>query len=206
MISIITAGYSTKYIDLTWESIKKQTFKQWEWGLICDNSDEVRSWYNNKKENGEFDGYDVWFVDVGRSQGRYGLPCRNAGVMLSNPKYKYWAWLDDDVSFQENEYLEKMVKISEKNDKIAFSNLHLLGKKPDSTYDRYKTTRPFRNFIDCGNPLYKKEFILKYGLLDDSLRDICFDADYIDKIRDGEGGEDAFVKVKVNILFRHKRY
>jgi len=74
MISIITAGYSTKYIDLTWESIKKQTFKQWEWGLICDNSDEVRSWYNNKKENGEFDGYDVWFVDVGRSQGRYGLP------------------------------------------------------------------------------------------------------------------------------------
>lgn len=206
MISIICAGYSAKYINETWNSIKKQTFKAWEFGLICDNSDEIRNWYKEKKENGEFDGYDVWFVDVGKSQKRFGLPCRNAGVLLSNPKYKYWAWLDDDVSFEQDDYLEEMVKVSENTGLIAFSNLHLIGKKQNSTYDRYKETKPFRNFIDCGNPLYRKKFIQKYGLLDDGLKSVCFDADYIDKIRDDENGESAFVKVNKHLKFYHKRY
>ena len=56
-----------------------------------------------------------------------------------------------------------------------------------------------------GDLLYKKEFISKYGLLDDSIRAICFDADYIDLIKEGEG-KDVFVKVDRNLLFRHKRY
>jgi len=84
--------------------------------------------------------------------------------------------------------------------------LHLLGKRPGSTYDRYKPTHPHRNHIDCGNLLYKKEFMFKYGLLDDSKNSIVYDADYIDKIREGEGGVDAFINIDRVLKFYHKRY
>jgi len=203
MISIITAGYSAKYLDGTWESIKKQTHKDWEFILVCDNSDDVRSWYKEKKDSGEFEGYDVWFIDIGKNQGRYGLVARNVGATCAS--YNHIAFLDDDNEFEEDDYLEAMVNAERETGKIPFSKLHLIGKKPDSTYDRYKDTALARHNIDLGNPLYRKEFFLKYGYFSDAQNKIMFDFDLIEKIKNGEG-EENFIKVDRNLFFRHKRY
>lgn len=202
-ISIITAAYSDTYLDSVWASIKEQTFKSWEWIIVVDDSASVMEWYLNKEIDGEFKGYDVWIIEIGKNQGRYGLVGRNVGAMCAS--YDRMAFLDDDNKFDCENYLESMVRAERETGKIPYSELHLVGKKPGSTYDRIKRTALARHNIDLGNPLYKREHFLKYGYFDDSKNKIMFDYDLIEKIKDGEG-EDAFVKVNVCLLFRHKRY
>lgn len=203
MVSIITAAFRTEYIGGTWESLKKQTYKKWEWIVVNDNSSEIFAWYKEKKESGEFEGYDVWFIDIGKRQGRYGLVARNLGAMSAS--YNNIIFLDDDNNFEGETYLESVMNAKKETGRIPFTNLHLVGKKKGSTYDRIKRTHPSRNHVDLGNILYSKKLFLKYGYFDDSNFAIVFDGELIDKIRDGEG-EDAFVKVEENLLFRHKRY
>jgi len=202
-ISIITAGYSTKYLDSLWESIKKQTHKDWEWILIIDDSDEVRKWYYDNRMNGEFIKYNVWTIEIGKNQGRFGLVSRNIGAMAAT--HNRIIFLDDDNELEESDYLEELVTTEKSTGKIPYTRLHLIGKKPESTYDRYKETSLNRHHIDLGNPLYRKKHFLKYGYFDDSKNRIMFDFDFIEKIIKGEG-EDAFIKVDEHLLFRHKRY
>lgn len=202
-ISIITAGYSAKYLDGVWGSIKKQTYKKWEWILVIDSSESVVAWHNQQLLNGVFDGYDVWVIILKKNQGRYGLVSRNIGVMASG--YERIVFLDDDNEFEEEDYLETLVGVEKKTHKIPYTKLHLLGKKPKSTYDRYKETSLGRHHIDLGNPFYRKRFFLDYGYFDDRKNRIMFDFDFIEKIIEREG-EDAFIKVNKHLLFRHKRY
>jgi len=201
-VSIITAAFSATYIENTWQSIKKQTHKDWEWIIVCDNSEEIRDWFNEFKVPREEDN-DIWFIDISKNQARYGLVARNVGVMCS--KYNRIVFLDDDNEFEEEDYLEELIKVEKKTGKIPYTKLHLIGKKPDSTYDRYKKTALARHNIDLGNPFYRKRFFNRYGYFDDSQNKIMFDWDLIKKIKDGEG-EDMFVRVDRNLFFRHKRY
>jgi glycosyltransferase involved in cell wall biosynthesis len=124
-VSIITAGFRRKFLEETYRSIIKQTYKNWEWILLNDGSQEILDWKNKHEE--ELKNYNFVFVDISKNRGRFGLPSRNAGVMLSDPSYPYWVWLDDDVSFQNDDYLEEMVKVAEDTGLIAFSKLHLIG-------------------------------------------------------------------------------
>lgn len=202
-ISIITAGFSSEYLNDVWNSIKDQTHKNWEWILVIDDSAEVREWYTARKEKGWFEGYDVWSIDVDKNRGRYGLVSRNIGVMASS--YDRIVFLDDDNKFQENDLLETLVKTEEETGKLPYTKLHIIGKKPGSTVDRYKNTHPSRNHIDLSNLFYRKDLFIKAGLFNDNLRRICFDADLIEamvKII----GEENFIKVDRHIYFRHKRY
>jgi len=201
--SIVTAGFSVQYIDVAWDSIKKQTHKEWEWILVCDNSESIRNWYKVKKDSGEFEGSDVWFIDIGKTRNRYGLVSRNVGAQCAS--YNRIIFLDDDNAFEEPDYLETIAKTIEETGLIPYTQLHLLGKKIGSTYDRYKRTGLGRHHIDLGNFLYFKQHLIKYGYFDDSKNRIMFDWDLMEKIINGEG-VDKFILIKKHLVFRHKRY
>ncbi len=202
-VSIVTAAFSYKYLDGVWESIKKQTCKNWEWIIVIDGSKEVSEWYNRNRKSGEFEGYDIWVITIDKNQGRFGLVARNVGAMCAS--YNWIQFLDDDNEFEESEYLEELKNTIKNTGKIPYTKLHLLGKKPGSTYDRYKDTSLGRHHIDLGNPIYRKDLFLKYRGFDDSQNKIMFDFDLIQRIMEGEGS-DKFIQVDKHLLFRHKRY
>lgn len=202
-ISIITAGFRVEYLNDLWNSIKDQTFKSWEWILVIDDSDEVREWYNFRKQQGWFDGFNVWSIDVGKNRGRYGLVSRNIGMMASS--YNRIIFLDDDNRFEEDDYLETLVTTEETTGKIPYTKLHIIGKKSGSKVDRYKNTHPTRHHIDLGNVFYRKDLFIKAGLFNDSKNRIMFDYDLIEAIKNLVG-EDNFIKVDKHLVFRHKRY
>jgi len=202
-ISIITAAFSDVYMNFVWDSIKRQTFTKWEWIFVVDGSDSVRKWYSDNQQKGEFKDKDVWMIDIGKSRGRYGLVARNVGAQCAS--YDRIVFLDDDNHFEESSYLEALVDAEKTTGKIPYTKLHIVGKRPGSTVDRYKDTHLQRHHIDLGNIFYRKEFFIKYGYFDDSENRIMFDADLIHSIRDGEG-EGNFIKINRHLYFRHKRY
>lgn len=204
-VSIITAAFRTEYINGTWESIKKQTYhsQKWEWILICDDSQEIRDWYWDKKKQGEFENYDVTFIDIHKRQGKYGLVSRNVGVMVS--KHDRILFLDDDNEWDEDDVIEALLKAEKETGKIPFMNMHIVGKKPGSTVDRIKKTHFGHQGMDLGCLLYRKEFFKKYGYFDDSELRIEFDWALFQKIFQGENINN-FINIDRHLYFRHKRY
>ena len=202
-ISIITAAFKALYLNEVWSSIKKQTHKNWEWILVIDDSAEVLSWYRKMLASGEFVGYDVWAISVSKNRGRYGLVSRNIGAIASS--YSWLVFLDDDNEWEEDDYMEVLIKTQQETGKVPYTKLHLVGKKPGSTMDRYKDTHPTRHHIDLGNVFYPKSLFIKVGLFDDSKNKIMFDYDLIEMIKD-EIGEEHLIKVDRHLFFRHKRY
>lgn len=199
-ISIITAAFRGETMDRVWESIKKQTHKNWEWIIVCDYSSSVRSWWKDANINFP---ENVWFIDIGKNQGNYGLQARNVGAMCSN--FNRICFLDDDNEWETETYLENLVKTESETGKIPYSCLRVRGKKQGSTHDRIRKTCLASNNIDLGNLFYRKEFFKKYGYFDNSRNRIIFDWDFIKKIKDGEG-EDSFVRIDENLVFWHHRY
>ena len=197
-ITIITASIRGELLDRVWDSIKKQTHKDWEWIIVNDNSNSVRFWL---KEQALPD--NVWTIDLGKNQGHYGLEARNVGAMCSS--FDRVVFLDDDNEWETETYLENLIKAEEETGKIPHSNLRIRGKKPNSIHDRTRQTGLSSNNIDLGNLLYRKEFFKKYGYFDNSKNRIVFDWDFIKKIKKGEG-EENFIRVNENLIFWHHRY
>lgn len=197
-ISIITAAVRGELLDRVLASIEKQTYKDWEWIIVNDDSNSVRFWLKNKVLPN-----NAWVIDIGRNQGDYGLQARNVGIMCSN--HSRIVFLDDDNEWETEKYLENLVRTERKTGRTPFTNLRIRGKKPGSTHDVIKRTMFLSNKIDLGNILYKKEFFLKYGYFDNSKNRITFDWDFIRNLVEKEG-EDSFVKVEENLVFWHHRY
>lgn len=197
-ITIITASIRGELLDRVWDSIRKQTHKDWEWILVNDDSNSVRYWWKEQTflEN-------VWLIDIGKNQGNYGLQARNVGVMCSSSNRI--VFLDDDNEWETETYLENLIKAEESTGKIPHSNLRIRGKREGSTHDRIRKTGLSSNNIDLGNLLYRKEFFKKYGYFDNSENRIIFDWDFIKRIKEGEG-EDAFIRVEESLIFWHHRY
>ena len=198
-ISIVTAAFSAKYLDSVWDGIKRQTFKEWEWVFVIDGSAEAEEWYNKQ----DFTGYNVWKIKIDKNQKRYGLVSRNVGAMCAS--YNWILFNDDDNHLEEDDYIEEIVRVYHETGKYPYTRLHIVGKKPGSTVDRYKDTSLSRTHIDLGNLLYRKEWFLRTGYFSDEKNHIVFDADKIEDIVNLIG-VDNFIKVDRHLYFRHKRY
>ena len=199
-ISIVIAAFRGELMDRVFESINKQTYKDFEVIIVCDDSNSVRLWW---KDNGINLPENVWFIDIGKNQGNYGLQARNVGVMCSS--FQRLVFLDDDNEWETENYLETLVKAEEETGKIPYSCLRIRGKRQGSTHNRERKTALASNNIDLGNLFYRKVIFKKYGYFDNSKNRIIFDWDLIKKIKDGEG-EESFVRVDENLIFWHHRY
>jgi len=203
-IGIITAAFRRKYLDYAVNSVLNQTYKNWEYFIVNDNSDEIREWYQDNKN--KLSNYPVFYIDVEKNCGKYGLVTRNIGTMVAiNSGCDRIKFVDDDNMLMEKNYLENAVLTEEQTNKIPFSDLYLKGKKPDSTYERKKVTSLARQHIDLSNVFYRKEHFLQCGYFDDSNNKIMFDWDFIEKVVN-KFGKNNFVKLNNHIYFRHKRY
>jgi len=202
-VSIITAAYSATYLNKVWESIKKQTYKDWEWIVVIDGSHNVIKWFSDMAIKDEFKGYNVWRIIIDENQGRFGLVSRNVGAMCAS--FQKILFLDDDNEWDEDDYIEEMFRVCVETGKVPYTKLHIVGKKPGSTVDRHKETSLSRHHIDLGNMLYRKEYFIKTGYFNDRKNRIMFDWDKIEDIVNLVG-EKNFIQVDRNLLFRHKRY
>ena len=123
-ISIVIAAFRGELMDRVFESINKQTYKDFEVIIVCDDSNSVRLWW---KDNGINLPENVWFIDIGKNQGNYGLQARNVGVMCSS--FQRLVFLDDDNEWETENYLETLVKAEEETGKIPYSCLRIRGKR-----------------------------------------------------------------------------
>ena len=119
-VSIITPAYNcVKTITETYESIKKQSFRSWEWIVVEDCSSDNSFQVINElaKQNPK--------VVVLRTEKNSGAAiARNLGI--EKAKGKYIAFLDSDDLWKENK-LEKQIEFMQRNNfAFTFTDYDLL--------------------------------------------------------------------------------
>jgi len=199
-ISIVTAAYRSNLMPIVWESIKKQTFKNWEWIIVNDAQEEIRQWYKEfKKENPNI---NVWFVDIKKQKGRFGVYSRNVGAMLAN--YDRIIFLDDDNQW-ESEHLQSLVDLEKETGKVPYCWMHVIGKQPNSNYNRIKKTGFSKQGIDLGCILWRKDLFEKYGYFRDDSQ-VTFDWNEMARVYYGHGPHNFICTNNPSLIFYHKRY
>jgi len=202
-ISIITAAFRPELMDRVWASVSSQTYKDWEWLIVNDAQQGIRDWYKQSRESGKFGDSNVWFIDLEQQKGRFGLYSRNVGTMAAN--YSRVVFLDDDNEWTVD-HLQSMVDAELTTGKIPYCYMHIIGKKPGSTFQKIKRTGFSRQGIDLGCILYKKKHFEDFGYFRDDAQ-VTFDYNAIERIFLGLGGQSAFVcTAKPSLIFHHKRY
>ena len=197
-ISIVTAAFRAEHMTRVAESIKKQTFKNWEWIIVNDGQPEIRDWWGENHSILP----NMRFIDISWCKGRFGLYARNMGAMAANSEHI--VFLDDDNEWK-SDHLSSMVDIEEKTGKTPYCWMHYKGKKPGSTFERIKKTGFSRQGIDLGCMLYRREYFEKHGYIRDDAQ-VTFDWNMIERIVKGEGVEKFICTRKPSLIFWHKRY
>ena len=201
-ISIVTAAYRGELMDRVLASIEGQTFTDWEWIVVNDNSDSIREWYKEKK--GYLDKFrqKVYFIDLPMGKGRFGLFSRNIGAVLAS--YKRIVFLDDDNEWKPN-HLESLVETEEKTGKVPYCWMHIKGKKPGSTYEKIKKTGFSKQGIDLGCILWRREHFDRYGYFRNDAQ-VTFDWGHMARVAFGEGLHRFECTKEPTLVFHHKRY
>lgn len=100
--SIVTPVYNGReYLDQAYESLKKQSFQDWEWILVNDASkDDSKSWMLEKKEE------DPRIKVISFEENRGAGKAREEGVKLAQGSYLCFLDVDDkiDLDLLENLY------------------------------------------------------------------------------------------------------
>jgi glycosyltransferase involved in cell wall biosynthesis len=205
-ISIITAAFRGELMPRAWESIKKQTFTEWEWVIVNDGQNSVRYWYSDfiRGEGKEmFESGQIWMIDSHQQLGRFGLYTRNMGVMAA--RCKRVCFLDDDNEWTED-HLQSMIDTEFTTGKIPYCYMHIKGKKPGSTFEKMKRTGFSKQGIDLGCILYRKKHFEEFGYFRDDAQ-VTFDWNAIERLYNGLGGASKFACTnKESFIFHHKRY
>lgn len=172
LVSIITPAYNcSKTILETFESIKKQSYSNWEWIVIEDHSSDDTFVMLSKlaKENPR-----ITLLRTPQNSGT--AIARNIGI--DNAKGRFIAFLDADDLWKQDK-LEKQIKFMLENDvAFTYSNYDVLSEdgttssfKPKRQYADYKSLLK-RNDIGCLTVLYDLEKVGKaYMPLDAQKRE-----------------------------------
>jgi len=203
-ISIITAAFRDEHMNRVWESIKNQTYKEWEWIIVNDNQERIRKWWQNFKliQDYKDNQHRIFFVDIGFDKGRFGLFSRDVGAVLAN--HKHVIFLDDDNELT-NDHLQSLVELKEKTGKHPYCWMRIIGKKEGSEVDRVKKTTFIRQHIDLGCLLYERIWFDRYGGFRDDSQ-VSFDWNHLARIHFNEGPHNFACTNKDSLIFHHKRY
>lgn len=160
-VSIITPAYNcVKTITETYESIKKQSFKSWEWIVVEDCSSD-----NSFQVINELAKHNPKVVVLRTEKNSGAAIARNLGI--EKAKGKYIAFLDSDDLWKENK-LEKQIEFMQSNNfAFTFTDYDLLfddGRVKSHTTKKntidYKSLLR-RNDIGCLTVIYDKDLVGK---------------------------------------------
>lgn len=184
LVSIITPAYNcVGTIKETYESIKSQTYSQWEWIIVEDHSNDNSFNFIKKLVSGDS---RVVLLQTNKNSGA--AAARNVGINYA--KGRFMAFLDADDLWLENK-LEQQIQFMIENDyALTYSNYYLLYRdnkkkafKLKSDFASYKTLLR-KNDMGCLTVMYDTNKIGKlYMPLDCEKRE-----DYgawLDATRDG---------------------
>ncbi len=178
LISIIIPTYNRAHlIGETLDSIVTQTYTNWECIIVDDGSTD-----NSSEIIEDFIKKDSRFQYHNRPKNRLkgANACRNYGFKLS--KGDYIKWFDsDDIMYPD--FLEKQVAVLQKDNELSFCACQSLtfyeGKKNviKNEVNRIPTHSLILSYLVknhyffTGSPLWKKIFLHKKDLFDESLTD-----------------------------------
>lgn len=153
MVSVIMPCYNDgKYICEAIDSIKEQTYKEWELIIIDDGSDD--EYTISVIDSFEDDRIKILHTDHLRPAG-----ARNRGIEMACGKYILPLDSDDTI---DKSYIEKAVKILENNSRIGvvYCQADLFGEKqgrwelPDYSFDKMLLD----NIVFVTSMFYKKDW------------------------------------------------
>lgn len=157
LVSIITPAYKCeKTIENTYNSVKSQTFSDWEWIIVEDRSPDNSYLFIKKMiEN------DPRVILLQTEKNSGAAVARNVGIQ--NAKGKYIAFLDADDLWKKDK-LEKQVSFMKKND-YAFSYTDYDVFYPSGETKEFKTKKDKENYksllksngIGCLTAMYDAE-------------------------------------------------
>lgn len=158
LVSIITPLYnSEKFIEETYESIKKQTYEKWEWIVIDDCSND-ESFNILKKLQKNDDRIRILKNKVNLKAAK----SRNKGLDIS--KGEYITFIDSD-DLWDNDFLEKQIKIlNAKEINIIFSSYRRYSEDLSVSIDNYIVPSKItynellkENYMSCLTVLFRKK-------------------------------------------------
>lgn len=161
LVSIITPAYRCKDTILgTYESIKSQTYQEWEWLIVEDNSSDGT--------------YDFIYELVGkddrvrllRTEKNSGAAvARNVGI--SNARGRYIAFLDADDLWKKDKLLHQLKFMNENDFVFTFTNYDLVYSSGKTKTYRIKTDKTNykktlrSNKIGCLTAIYDAKILGK---------------------------------------------
>ncbi|MGL5057301.1 MAG: glycosyltransferase family 2 protein [Fusobacteriaceae bacterium] len=160
LISIITPAYnSEKFIEETYQSIKHQTYKNWEWLVIDDNSSD-KTFEILKRLSKE----DLRIKIYKNTTNLRAASSRNKG--LDNSSGQYITFIDSDDLWSDF-FLEEQLKFLKTNKaQVVFSSYDRVSEDLNTSYGAYIV--PLRievkdllktNYMSCLTTLYKVDFL-----------------------------------------------
>lgn len=213
MISIITPSFNPgELIFETYKSLENQTYKNFEWIIIDDNSNEINAkYYQDIKRKASFD-VEILRNEINLKQAK----CKNIGIEKALGEYIKFLDADDllDKDHLKNQ-IETFQKQKSKNNIAVFSptiNFYgnsfnsakkILNSKfkevNESNIQQLKTFLVFPFFHHCGC-LFKTEEIRQMGGFDSSLI-TDEDGDFIIQLM--IKGTTFILDERSNYLYRH---
>lgn len=158
LVSIITPAYnSEKFIEKTYESIKNQTYKNWEWLVIDDNS--IDGTFEILKRLSKEDSRIRIYRNTTNLKA---ASSRNKGLDSSSGEYITFIDSDDLWNYK---FLEKqMKKMKELSQNLVFSSYSRIDEDNLKNYGDYVVPLKVTlndllktNYMSCLTVLYKKE-------------------------------------------------
>lgn len=157
LVSIITPMYnSEKYIEATYKSIRNQTYKNWEWIVINDNSfDKSFDIVQQLSKT------DSRIILINNTKNLKASKSRNKGMDIA--RGEYITFIDSDDLWK-SIFLEKQIELlKSKNVNIVYSSYDRVSEDLRKKFGKYKVPRSIElkdllktNYMSCLTVIYKK--------------------------------------------------
>ena len=209
-LTIVTAAWNAVNIPRVIESVESQTYKDFQHIIVNDNNQEVREIIKPL-----CDGVNRHWIDIGVRTHFYGALARNMGVIAAFSYIHHskrdieneWIVFHDDDNAWENNHLQSMVDILEKNPGATMiaSDAIWVG----ANDKRWKEIRPCKikhGSCDLGQFMYKTKLFRQYGyFFPHPRRKHKYDWELIKEMASGEGDKLVFTHLPTFIMNYKKR-